>query len=77
MSLCEISCGSCGHNSDFYEFTTTPIFGDLPPGQFQCPKCQTAIRLQAAGTLRVYQTENGEVLAFRDKIRVVVTNSVL
>lgn len=31
-----IKC-SCGHEADFIQFTRTPLNGDLPPGEFQCP----------------------------------------
>lgn len=37
----QITC-KCGHTASFDEFTRTPVYGDLPPGDFQCPKCQTA-----------------------------------
>lgn len=37
-----LKCGACGHADDFMEFRKTPIGGELPGGQHQCPKCGTA-----------------------------------
>ncbi|QBC45875.1 hypothetical protein C1H71_20240 (plasmid) [Iodobacter fluviatilis] len=39
----QISC-KCGHCADFEDFTKT-LTGNLPLGQFQCPKCGRAWRL--------------------------------
>ena len=41
--MINITC-SCGHTNDLLAFTSTLVFGDLPPGQFQCPKCGIAWR---------------------------------
>lgn len=38
-----MTCGSCGHFDDMSRFISTPVWGDLPPNQFQCPKCHEAI----------------------------------
>jgi hypothetical protein len=38
-----MSCGKCGHFDDAARFTTTVVFGILPPNQFQCPKCGWAV----------------------------------
>lgn len=38
-----INC-SCGYSGDIDEFTRSPLFGELPPGVFQCPKCKKAMR---------------------------------
>ena len=69
-SYCMLTCG-CGHRADMFDFCHTPVYGDLPPGQFQCPKCNQAIKLQSAGALRVCTTESGEVFSFREKTEVV------
>jgi hypothetical protein len=37
-----MTCGKCGHFGDMPEFIATPVYGDLPVGQFQCPACQHA-----------------------------------
>lgn len=29
----------CGHQADLDSFCRTEFFGELPPGQFQCPRC--------------------------------------
>lgn len=54
-SLCQITCGACGHQADYLEFTRTPLFGDLPKDTFQCPKCKTSIK-RTYGTPTVYDT---------------------
>lgn len=38
ISMCSITC-RCGHEADFEEFQRTPVGGDTPRGQYQCPKC--------------------------------------
>ena len=63
-----LSCGKCGHVADIEEFCHTPIMGDLPAGQYQCPACTYAFQRRAAGTLHTWTAPNGERLAFRDKI---------
>ena len=40
----QITCGACGHAADFDDFCTTPVGGDLPAGQYQCPACLRAFR---------------------------------
>lgn len=40
-----VSC-SCGHTADLEEFTRRPLAGELPPGEFQCPACQKAWRVE-------------------------------
>lgn len=37
----QITC-KCGNTAPFDDFTRTPLFGDLPPGDFQCPHCKVA-----------------------------------
>ncbi len=41
-SFLNITCGHCGHTADAAEFMNTPVCGELPSGQFQCPKCKRA-----------------------------------
>ena len=43
-SYCEMTCGNCGHVDDLESFCTTPITGDLPRNEYQCPKCRHAFR---------------------------------
>ena len=40
---------SCGHSDDFDNFTRTPLYGDLKPGEFQCPACGSAWKRQEGG----------------------------
>jgi len=40
-----LSC-KCGHVADLDSFCRTPIGGDLPNGQFQCPFCRYAWKRQ-------------------------------
>lgn len=37
-----ITCGACGEVSGWAGWYETPIGGELPPGQLQCPKCRRA-----------------------------------
>lgn len=41
MSWMMITC-KCGHSADMDLFCRTLISGELPAGQFQCPKCGLA-----------------------------------
>lgn len=48
MSGFEINCGHCGHKGEFDTFTRTTIGGDLPKGQYQCPECGAAWKVQGS-----------------------------
>ena len=39
------TCGKCRHAASIDLFITTPIYGELPASDFQCPNCMTAIRV--------------------------------
>ena len=60
------TCGKCGHTDNFDLFTSTPIHGDLPNGQYQCPseKCK-------------YAWEVKSTKASVSKNKIVAINSVL
>ncbi len=45
MSAFTVTCGHCSHHGELAVFTATPLRGDLPPGQFQCPSCKRAWRI--------------------------------
>ncbi|GEM_PF-2263814 len=50
--LCQLICGSCGHQADLDRFTRTPVYGEPPKNVYQCPACAKAIeRRSAAPTL--------------------------
>jgi hypothetical protein len=34
----KITC-KCGHTAPFNDFCRSPVYGDLPAGQYQCPGC--------------------------------------
>lgn len=40
---CSITCGVCGQTNSVDAFCRTPIFGDMPKNQYQCPACHLAI----------------------------------
>jgi hypothetical protein len=42
-----MTCGACGHFDDLSRFVSTPVYGDLPVNQFQCPACKHAFRRQS------------------------------
>lgn len=39
-----IRCGTCGKHDLMENWIKTTVFGDLPPGEYQCPNCGNAIR---------------------------------
>ena len=77
FSYCMLTCGKCGHQADMFDFCATPVYGALPPGQYQCPGCGTAFKVQAAGELRILTAPDGEVMAFREKTEVVAIGARL
>ena len=42
----KVRCGACGHEALMDLFIRTPVYGELPPGIFQCPACTVAVRLK-------------------------------
>lgn len=44
-----LQCAKCGHEADFFDFSRTPIGGDLPKGTHQCPNCKRAWCMEAQG----------------------------
>ncbi len=38
MAWMNLKC-KCGHETSMDEFCRTPVFGELPAGQYQCPSC--------------------------------------
>ncbi|MHC1696875.1 MAG: hypothetical protein AB9919_02175 [Geobacteraceae bacterium] len=43
MAWMKLSC-RCGFCADLDDFCRTPVFGELPYGQYQCPSCGYAWR---------------------------------
>jgi hypothetical protein len=39
-----VTCGKCGRTADVDAWTTRPVFGRLPTGEFQCPGCGFAFK---------------------------------
>ena len=44
MPWVKVTCGDCGHQADINDWTATPIYGDLPRGEYQCPSCGVAFK---------------------------------
>lgn len=42
--MIRLTCGHCGHQDELDCFCRTPIGGELPKGQYQCPACNIAWR---------------------------------
>ena len=42
-----MTCGACGHFDDISRFVATPVYGELPVNQFQCPACKHAFQRQS------------------------------
>lgn len=42
--LVRITCGHCRQSSGYSAWTSTPVSGELPSGEYQCPKCGVAFR---------------------------------
>lgn len=55
-SYCAITCGKCGHYADFFDFRATPIGGELPANQYQCPHCRAAWRMEPQGRGTLYES---------------------
>lgn len=53
-SMMLLSCGKCGHTSDFFDFCSIPIGGELPKGTHQCPACKRAWRMEKVEEDRRY-----------------------
>lgn len=50
----------CGHEGPLDEFISAPVFGELPMGVFQCPRCHKALKKSVD---RVWvDEETGQVL---------------
>lgn len=45
-SYVALTCRHCGHTADLFDFTATPITGELPSGTYQCPACRRAWRME-------------------------------
>lgn len=45
-SMCNVTCGHCKNTADLMEFCTTEIQGELPSGQYQCPACKRAWKVE-------------------------------
>lgn len=72
--MINITCG-CGHTDDLLNFTRTPVFGDLPPGQFQCPSCGAAWRRRESEHRLL--TAGSESLIIPGKVEVLVNEARL
>ena len=68
MAFVMITC-QCGHQDDFDNFTMTQVFGSLPPGYFQCPKCRAAWARKEKG-YRVLSCDGAQTFV-ADRVEVV------
>lgn len=50
-----ITCGACLEASPALAWTERPISGELPPGEYQCPKCGYAFRRERAAEASRYE----------------------
>ena len=46
-----ITCGACLSASDALAWCETPISGELPRGEYQCPKCGYAFRREPSDNI--------------------------
>lgn len=44
-----LTCGHCGKASAYSAWCKTPVFGELPDSEFQCPNCQRAFTRRRTG----------------------------
>ena len=65
----ETTCGKCGHKASIDLFMSTPLNGDLPDTDFQCPSCMTAVRRGHAKP-NVYNQYGGKVSGGHDIIEI-------
>lgn len=54
-ALCTVTCPHCGRDSSLDDMTRTPIGGDLPVGQYQCPHCSFAFQRREASPGQVWR----------------------
>ena len=64
MAWMKVKCGHCGQDADIDAWTSTLIYGELPPGRYQCPHCGTAFKRQI-GPSEVW---NGRIIPGKVKL---------
>lgn len=77
MSWMNVSCPICGKTDSLEAFTERPVFGPLPPGQFQCSHCNHAFQRVSTGKTTVWTAPNGDRLTFREKIELRPCSAVM
>lgn len=53
-ALVLITCGHCLRASGYDRWCRTVLFGELPPDEFQCPKCGKAFERRRSGRAYPY-----------------------
>lgn len=71
-----ITCGECGQEAAIDAWTRTPVSGELPRGQYQCPRCGYAFQRREVTPGQVYRLR-GELCRIPGKIRLVPCDSRL
>ena len=51
---CSITCGKCKKTSPFDQWCTTPVNGELPKNQEQCPFCKAGFAIERKGQAQVF-----------------------
>lgn len=57
----QLTCAHCGKASGWTRWTNRPISGELPAGEFQCPKCGHAFKRQRRPEGDHWVTINGRL----------------
>lgn len=76
MPFMNISCPRCAEVSDLDAMTHRPVSGWLPPGQFQCPKCNHAFQRREIEPGHTFEW-NGQREYIQGKVGLVPCNAVL
>lgn len=69
LGFINVTCGRCGCVADLDEFCRTPVFGELPKGEHQCPGCGYAFK-RTMSEFKFFKVGH-EVLSIPGKVELV------
>jgi hypothetical protein len=71
--MVNITCGKCGHDADYFDFTVDGSGENLKNGHFRCPKCSHQWKLEKVGKPTFF--ESGFVPADRKIVEIAPGNT--
>lgn len=66
-----LTCWHCGAEAPLDDFCRTPVGGDLPRGQFQCPKCGNAAQRREVERGETIKGRNGATMYIPGRLALV------